>query len=73
MLGAERARLSRRETQLLRYAIQGLTNHEIAGRVRLSAAAVKTQLRSALAKLARRPGERSSGGATAAGPTARRG
>lgn len=49
--------LSRRETQLLRFAIQGLTNHEIAGRVRLSANAVQSQLRTAFAKLARRSSE----------------
>ncbi len=46
--------LSRREIQLLRFAIQGLTNNEIAGRVRLSAKAVQGQLRAAFAKLARR-------------------
>ncbi len=52
-----RPSLSRRETQLLRFAIQGLTNHEIAGRVRLSANAVQSQLRAAVAKLARRSSE----------------
>lgn len=51
---ADQPSLSRRETLLVRFAIQGLTNKEIAGRVRLSAAAVKGQLRAAFAKLARR-------------------
>jgi DNA-directed RNA polymerase specialized sigma24 family protein len=62
MLVAERAKLadrasgplSRRETQLVRLAIQGLSNNEIASRLRLSAAAVKRQLRSTFASLARR-------------------
>ncbi len=69
MLVAERGKLatrasgplSRRETQLLRFAIQGLTNNEIASRLRLSATAVKRQLRSTFASLARsgadRPGD----------------
>ncbi len=51
---AGRQALSRREIQLLRFAIQGLTNNEIAARVRLSASAVQSQLRAAFAKLARR-------------------
>lgn len=46
--------LSRRENQMLRFAIQGLTNDEIASRLRLAAATVKSQLRSAFAKLAGR-------------------
>ena len=69
MLVAERAKLatrasaplSRRETQLLRFAIQGLTNNEIASRVRLSATAVKRQLRSAFANLARSGADRPGG------------
>jgi FixJ family two-component response regulator len=60
--GAKRERLSRRETQLLRFAIQGLTNNEIASRVRLSATAVKRQLRSTFASLASRAPDRLGGG-----------
>jgi hypothetical protein len=69
MLVAERAklatrasgRLSRRETQLLRFAIQGLTNNEIASRLRLSATAVKRQLRATFASLARSGADRPGG------------
>lgn len=49
-----RPSLSRRETQMLRFAIQGLTNDEIASRLCLAATTVKSQLRSAFEKLADR-------------------
>jgi DNA-binding CsgD family transcriptional regulator len=44
-------RLSNRESQILSLALLGLSNKEIAGRLRISANTVKTYVRSLLAKL----------------------